>query len=138
MNCYNHPYENAVAYCPDCGKSLCYSCAHAFSFPICSPCNANRKKKCFLEYSKSLLIGLILFTIGCSAGLVFGYIFMSTYFGYRFLYRRFPSFLLIGSLRTMLIYPFKNTYCCGCRTSDYAILYCSKRSYDNEMLSKIT
>ncbi len=104
MNCYNHPYENAVAYCPDCGKSLCYSCAHAFSFPICSRCNANRKKKCFLEYSKSLLIGLILFTIGCSAGFVFGYIFMSTYFGYQFLYRRFPSFLLIGSLRTMLIY----------------------------------
>ena len=104
MNCYNHPYENAVAYCPDCGKSLCHSCAHVFQFPICSTCNANRKKKIFLEHSKSLFVGLLFFAIGCSASLIFGYIFMATYFGWQFLRRRFPSFLLIGSLRTVLIY----------------------------------
>ena len=44
MNCYNHINEAAVATCVDCGKGLCYECAHAYTTPICNACYLVRIK----------------------------------------------------------------------------------------------
>lgn len=115
MNCYDHSYENAVAYCPDCGKGLCHYCAHMYSFPICRQCNQNRKKQNLRGYSKPLLIGVFLFFIGYTTNLmsltgsdedriICGYTCMSIYFGWRLLFQILPFLFIAGSLQIMFFY----------------------------------
>lgn len=115
MNCYDHPYENAVAYCPDCGKGLCFECSRAHTFPICKQCNQNRKKQNRKVNSKPLLIGVFLFIIGYSTNLmsltgssedriICGYVCMSIYFGWRLLFQVLPFLFIVGSLQIMFFY----------------------------------
>jgi len=115
MNCYDHPYESAVAYCPNCGKGLCNYCAHLYPFPICRQCNQNRKKQNLRDYSKPLLIGFFLFFIGYTTNLmslagsdegriICGYTCMSIYFGWRLLFQIIPFLFIAGSLQIMLFY----------------------------------
>ena len=115
MNCYNHPYESAVACCPDCGQGLCYHCAHEYSFPICRQCNQKRKKQNLRKYSTPLLIGAILFFVGYTTNLmsltgsdedriICGYVFISIYFGWRLLFQILPALFIIGSLHIMFFF----------------------------------
>lgn len=115
MKCYNHPRKNAVAYCADCNKALCFQCAHVFSFPICKQCNQDRRKQNLKQYLKPLLIGLSLFIVGYTTNLmsltgsnedrvICGYTCMATFFGWRLLFQIFPVLFIVGSLHIMFFF----------------------------------
>lgn len=69
MKCFYHCGEDAVAVCVDCGKGLCYECAHRFSVPICPECNLQRIKVSRKLLIKNAIIMIVAFIIGFSYGL---------------------------------------------------------------------
>lgn len=69
MKCFNHPGNDAVATCADCGKGLCSQCAARYSFPVCDNCNLLRLNNNRHAFTKSLVIIGVLFLIGLAWGI---------------------------------------------------------------------
>jgi hypothetical protein len=114
MNCYYHPGQAAVAHCVDCGKGLCYDCAHKHTIPICPECNGNRKGYTVWRYAKHVLICaaifFVVYTVNPLQALrdeerVFNaYMLTCVYGGWIFINQYFPRFLWVLNLRAIPIY----------------------------------
>lgn len=68
MKCYNHPNDDAIAQCHNCGKGLCQTCAQKWNPPICDDC-----QKGFINEELSSLSRELMIYIGLAiAGAIFG------------------------------------------------------------------
>ena len=63
MKCFYHNSDDSVALCPDCNKGLCYSCASAFTVPICKYC-FNKRSGNEQENIAKELMWMVIVTLG--------------------------------------------------------------------------
>ena len=74
MKCYNHPNQDAIAQCVDCGKGLCQECETRWDPPICDSCQNSRANAELASLNRELMlyVGLAI------AGIVFGFFMVSS------------------------------------------------------------
>ena len=91
MKCYNHPENEAVAQCLQCGKGLCEICAKKWSRPVCDDCqraNINEELEP-LNHELTIYIALAIF------GAIFGFL----------TYRRPDMSLVASTIYGALAFP---------------------------------
>lgn len=124
LKCYNHPNEDAIAQCSDCGKGLCQKCATKWKPPTCDDCMKN-----YVDNEMSSVNSELMIYIGLAiAGVIFGgiagsaharnfseVIFLSlgysfcfpVYFaGWKWLNKITDYFIFLGTIQFWIIYIF--------------------------------
>ena len=133
MNCYYHPFDPAVAPCVDCGKGLCYRCAHKYTIPICDECNQKRKSKSTASYLTPLIACAMLFVMGYlldfmqGEPVLCGYLCMSIYGGWKALDRFLPIVLVWLNLESIFwFFVFKLFFAMllGVFITPFYLIYC--------------
>lgn len=131
MKCFFHPSEQAVAYCVDCHKPLCRSCASKYVVPICEECNRKRKAAEAVSYIKPLAFCVILFAIGCNVPLfgpdrtMGGYMCMSVYAGWKVINQFMPAvFVSFRSLFWYYLIRFAVAMFIGALVTPFYLIYC--------------
>lgn len=119
MKCANHPAEDAVGTCVDCGKGLCVECTNAYSLPICQSCNSVRVKGEKVDLQKRIVLTFVFFAIGfyfmvnsapsisvgtIIGGIIIGYLFAGIPWGWQFLNKITPSMFLFLSFAGWVVY----------------------------------
>lgn len=110
MNCFYHPNKIAIANCVDCGKALCNDCIRKHAIPICVQCNQTRNNRSIAEHIKPIIISFILFFLGYTFlskingdAILCGYMTVAIYYGWRFINRQFPRYILVGSWNSLFM-----------------------------------
>lgn len=74
MKCYNHPDQEAIAQCIDCGKGLCQECATRWDPPICDSCQNRRGNAELASLNREVMLYAGLSIVG----IVFGFVMASS------------------------------------------------------------